>query len=736
MIQVIKNYRSKEFQAIEPEELINMVREDESLKARTALHRELLAKADAATDKEESGRITREAKMVKEGSPQAAVGFSMKGGKEKRHCQECQYMVLVDFDAKTPDERLEPKELERVKTILRTSRHALMGYESISGLGYHIVVPFRLPEGITIDLAADFERGETIFKRAHACINKMYSVWCGHGMDESCGNINRMMGLGHDPLGVYREEAVPVMLTREQLGIDAEGNFIKMKSPRWAVSKQGKRMPVKLGDSMEQAVKMVEEGGTVFASGSHHDFVMRVSFILNRMGVDEEEAAQALDDAYRGMMSDRPSGILHSCYRTASDEFGVWMQRRSDVMIKTEIVKDFLKDLPLQYDVLTQKTQQKTENGIWKEMTDRDKNDLYMECCATAGMNLTSQLFMTVLNSNIIRAVNPLKNYVQSLAPWSPDQPDYINMVADMVHMGSEAEDELWHKCFKKWLVAMVAGWQSEYVVNHQVFVLVGKQGIYKSTWINRLLPPELRAYGTDNFNIERIDKDEKLRAAEYGLINIDELDKLSERELNKVKAMITNTHIDERASYGHNKEKRVKVASYAASGNKIEFLTDLTGNRRWLPFHVLSINSPFDNEMPYAGMYAQADYLRRHGFNYWFSLDDTEAMKSHVEGFMVPDKVEQLLLLHFDRVEEDDPQATFLTTAEISAKLTIYGSLRKDVDIRRLGSILSNQGFIKKRNGHLRTRGFLVRERTVDEIKEMRNPKNLGADNADISPF
>ena len=85
MIQVIKNYRSKEFQAIEPEELINIVREDESLKARTALHRELLAKADAATDKEESGRITEEAKRVKEDSPQAAIGFRMMGGKEKRH---------------------------------------------------------------------------------------------------------------------------------------------------------------------------------------------------------------------------------------------------------------------------------------------------------------------------------------------------------------------------------------------------------------------------------------------------------------------------------------------------------------------------------------------------------------------------------------------------------------------------------------------------------------------------
>ena len=96
----------------------------------------------------------------------------------------------------------------------------------------------------------------------------------------------------------------------------------------------------------------------------------------------------------------------------------------------------------------------------------------------------------------------------------------------------------------------MVAGWTDDTIVNHQVIVLVGRQGIYKSTWINRLLPPQLAAYTTDNVDIERLDKDEQLRAAEYGLVNIDELDKLTDRQLNKLKSMITTEHVDVRAPW------------------------------------------------------------------------------------------------------------------------------------------------------------------------------------------
>jgi hypothetical protein len=711
-IQLFHNFKSKDAQDITLEQLADLIRSDEELKHNTMIYRDLLAQGH-----------DKAAKQVKESTPQVAVSFRMEGGKGKENCRECLYLVLIDFDAKAPDERLAADELERVKTFMRTSYHSLLGYGSISDLGYHCVVPFILPEGITIDMDADPRQAEEIFTRVYRRIANQYTVWCGHAMDKECKNINRLMGLAHDPIVAYRPDARPFRLTREELGIDAEGKLIKMKTPKRAVDKQGNPVAMPLGDHLERAVKMVEESGTVFAQGSRHNFIMHVSFILNRMGVDEDEAAQALDDTYLGRMDGKPSAVLHSCYKTAADEFGVWMPQRSNTAVKTEIIANFLKGQTLQYDVLTQKTRQKQDNGQWTEMKERDENDLYMACCAESGTNLTEKLFHTVLNSSVVPEVNPLRDYVLSRAPWTPDQPDYIGQAAAMVHMASDEEDQLWRRCFPKWFMAMVMGWVDSQVVNHQVIVLVGRQGIYKSTWINRLLPPELQAYTTDHIDIERLDKDEQLRAAEYGLINIDELDKLNDRQLNKIKSMITSTNVDVRAPFGRHKEKRVRVASYAASGNKEEFLTDQTGNRRWLPFHVESIDSPFTHQMPYDGMYAQALYLLQSGFNYWFELDDINALSQHVDTFMVPTSEEELISIFFSPAKMEDAGSTFLTLAEISAKIVSFGCLKKNPDPRRLGAIMTKLGFNKERKGHNKRTGYYVREHTQSDIEQLHQP-------------
>jgi predicted P-loop ATPase len=292
-----------------------------------------------------------------------------------------------------------------------------------------------------------------------------------------------------------------------------------------------------------------------------------------------------------------------------------------------------------------------------------------------------------------------------------------------MVHMVSDQEDMLWRACFPKWFVAMVAGWVDNNTVNHQVIVLIGRQGIFKSTWINRLLPPELQGYTTDHIDIDRLDKDEELRAAEYGLINIDELDKLNDRQLNKLKSMITTQHVDVRAPFGRHKEKRVRVASYAASGNKEEFLTDQTGNRRWLPFHVEAIDSPFSHALPYDGMFAQACYLLQNDFNYWFELDDIRSLETHVESFMVPTSEEELIPIYFSPARMEDAGSKFLTLAEISAKISSLGNLKKNPDPRRLGAIMTKFGFVKSRSGHNSTRGYYVREHTQSEIEQAHNP-------------
>ena len=51
-------------------------------------------------------------------------------------------------------------------------------------------------------------------------------------------------------------------------------------------------------------------------------------------------------------------------------------------------------------------------------------------------------------------------------------------------------------------------------VVNQHVLVLIGMQGIYKTTWLERLLPPELRGYGCKLCNLHDMDKDDRLRTA------------------------------------------------------------------------------------------------------------------------------------------------------------------------------------------------------------------------------
>ena len=262
----------------------------------------------------------------------------------------------------------------------------------------------------------------------------------------------------------------------------------------------------------------------------------------------------------------------------------------------------------------------------------------------------------------------------------------------------------------------MVASWMKDEIVNQQVLVLIGRQGIFKTTWLERLLPPQLRAYGCKMANTSQLNKDERLRIAEYGLIALDEIDSMGVKELNVMKSVITASDISERAAYGYTKERRIRLASFCASGNKQEFLTDLTGNRRWLPFHVRSIVSPFDTHQMYDLIYGQAKHLIEHGFQYWFDLEDIAWLEKHNDTFRSQENEEQLLPVYFDIPDEGREQ--FMTTAEISERLVTMGSIKKPMPLNRLGMLLKKAGYQSKQIGTgSRTRGWLVRERSIDEV-------------------
>ena len=411
---------------------------------------------------------------------------------------------------------------------------------------------------------------------------------------------------------------------------------------------------------------------------------------------------------------------------------------------RQQIVCDYIQENLVQFerlrhDVISNKVQIMDErvSGLegecsspetlrWRDITTSDINDIVCDCSNESGLQITAREVLAVLQSHRIPDVHPLREYVLDCKPWEPGSHDWIGWLSEQVTVeGGEEAQKLWRICFTKWFVAMVASWLKDEAVNQQVLVLIGRQGIYKTTWLEHLLPPELRAYSCKMANSTQLNKDERLRIAEYGLIALDEIDAMGPKELNVMKSVITASDVSERAAYGYTKERRVRLASFCASGNKQEFLTDLTGNRRWLPFQVENIQNPFYITLPYEQIYAEARYLVESGFQYWFDLDDIETLETHNEDFRAQENEEQLLAVYFD--VPADGYGTFMTTAEISDKLVIKGSIKKPMSLSKLGMILQQQGFRSKRMGKLRTRGWIVRERTADEINANRNIEAKG---------
>ena len=482
------------------------------------------------------------------------------------------------------------------------------------------------------------------------------------------------------------------------------------------------------------------------------------------------------------------------------------------------ITENYLDHNRLRHDVVSDKLQIRMDleeakgerlevkgKEYWKELSKHDINSIVCHAAQEYDQNITSREVLTALQSDLIPDVHPLREYIQSLKPYTNDQPDWIDMVAQQVHVktnnnevGSknkdnlnnlcsapqksadfsgtpprptlalakddmfplsqplssigvptsfvsewgdsvgEAEelsmlssdknhptpsaDALWRICFKKWFVAMVASWMYDEVVNHQVLVLIGRQGIYKTTWLEHLIPPHLREYCCKLANATQLNKDDRLRIAEFGLINLDELDAMTPRELNAMKSIITATDVNERVAYGYTKERRIRMASFCASSNRREFLTDITGNRRWLPFEVENIQNPFFTTLPYELMYAEAWALAQDpSFSYWFDLDEIEVLEEHNETFRAQESEEQLLPVYFAVPAEDAANAKFLTTAEISEKLVSLGNIKRPMPLNRLGVLLGQLGFQNVNKGVPRRRGWIVYEKDSDTINNER---------------
>ena len=386
-------------------------------------------------------------------------------------------------------------------------------------------------------------------------------------------------------------------------------------------------------------------------------------------------------------------------------------------MVTVEEIQDFLMErMQLRHNVVTGRTEYRLpstygrEGTEWTPVTDRVVNSLWTELSATKTVRAPD--IYRVIESDFVPEFNPFAFYLEHLPPWNGE--DHILSMSVTVSVRGGAEQQmLFYQYFRKWLVAMVAGWIDPQVVNNVILVLIGEQGSYKTTWFNYLLPPELRHYFYTKTNANRMGRDDLLALAQYGLVCCEELDTMRPSELNQLKAAVTMPSIDERAAYAHFHEHRLHIASFCGTGNSTQFLTDPTGNRRWLPFEVESILSPRDHPFDYEAVYAQAYALYRQGFQFWFSQAEMERLGEHNRQFETP-RLESELVDVFFRLPQGQEKGEYMPVSR--ALQIIGGNTVQQLSAVRLGRAFMEQGFRQVRQAH--SRGYIVVRRSPEEVQ------------------
>jgi hypothetical protein len=349
----------------------------------------------------------------------------------------------------------------------------------------------------------------------------------------------------------------------------------------------------------------------------------------------------------------------------------------------------------------------------YENLTDRDVNTLWRELCCEKPV--VKQHLQNVIESDYVPKYHPFRYYLEHLPPWTEEQGDAIMGLSLTVNVRGDADEQiLFYEYLRKWLVAMVASWADAKVVNNVMLVLIGEQGSYKTTWLANLLPPQLRDYFYTKTNSGLVSKDDLLTLAEYGLVCWEELDTMVPKELNKLKAAMTMPAINERAAYERYHENRPHLASFCGTGNNLQFLSDTTGTRRWLPFEVESIESPLTQPFDHDAIFAQAYALYRQGFRYWFDRPEIERLQRHNEQFEVPKKEQELVDIYF-RKPVDGELGEFMPVSR--ALQIIGGNITRELSDRKIGRAFMDLGFRFKRTNT--SRGYVVVQRSAVEIKE-----------------
>lgn len=712
---------SEGHQLINKDELVRIIKFDEMTKNHTELYRKQVPISKALADN---------TKLMMPGITASAL---MDGqGKQVANILKPTYWLAVDID-KIPDVKM-----QEVIAKADNDPYVMARYVTASGHGLRILArykPFDDPEVTAVELF------DVVVRKAM----DYFSILLGVPADEKCCDITRMCGLAHDPTAYFCWNSKPFELDtkdikrlyfKKSMAEKYERRSSRRRKPSQKMVSLAKHIPT-IDEAAPAIEKLLETWGKAFEPSRHNDYVYNFGLTCLKYDIDQKEATDYADQHFSAQYPKTVS-VMNQAYKH-QEQRGTWQfMRKGESYGKKPSMKMLKQWLSMRYEFhrnevtgyyeVCSRDVIKGKFHRWTRMDDNIENSLWIEM-EEDGLQTQQPRLHSLINSDFSEKYNPLLDYLTALPAWD-GKTDYIQMLADRIHIadtdGAHHTQEDFRYFFKKWFVAMVVTWVTDTVVGQTILIFVGKGGLFKTTFFDKLLPKILHDYFINESTASYTDKDFMEAMASKALMCLDEFETAFGKNLSAFKSCVTKLFFSIRRPYDKYRTELPHRAAMCGTSNSVQIISE-EENRRYSPWLIESIDSPIDHPIDYQHVYAQAVALgkevmerqRKHedGWVFWLTTEDIEVMREHNKMFMISNYMEDQILRYY-RVPGKDVEARYIKfrySSEILERIGGCPALSRYIYQQNLASTLLRLGFERKRRS--KGMGWFVIEKEVGEM-------------------
>ena len=553
----------------------------------------------------------------------------------------------------------------------------MLAYVGSSGLSVKIVSRGELFDGGLPTSADDIKRFHVnLYEKARLA----YNMQLGVTIEKLEPELSRNCHMSSDPDIIFNEQSLPFYTD--------SSDIIKAAQPVIAAS--GKAETLLPGIDDDSAMRLIYEFCLTKANDDVTGFTdedERTHLLLTSLAGYCQEAglpmAMAQELALFSPRLGKNPNLVRKVFENAYREEHEKQYRRrkniakplknipSETLLMMKVDMFLNANYELRKNVMRGVAEYREKTGLgfcFQDLTEEARNSITMKALSQ-GVRCWDKDISRYVNSDDIALYEPMTDFLDHLPKW--DGKDRVEPLARRI----KTNYEQWPYLFHIWMRSMVAMWRGKgrLTGNALVPILIGRQGCGKTSFCRILLPREQRLYYNDRINFKN-ESDLNLGLTSFALINLDEFDKITQRQQIVLKYLVSTFDLKYRPPYGKAYSSHRRYASFIGTTNESMPLTDPSGSRR---FVCVSVEGDIDFTTPidYDQLYAQLKYeVSVQRLRYHLTRDEEHALMEHNLHYQKLSQLGEQLLSLFEKpsgTPETNPDGgQWMTLKEISARL------------------------------------------------------------------